>query len=185
MENFCAYCGSPLNSGANFCPNCGAPVEHTQKPQGDASRTDQIVFKAEPSSVEEADVKLSETLFYEPDKDIKSMFMRHDNRLNRQRFILRSIGLFVLVTVIAGVLLSIGETLHSPVISLFAIIFPLSAIVPSVKLVIRRLHDLNRPGWWCFGTMIPGVNIVFAVYLFLFVGTNGPNQYGPDPLYEA
>lgn len=122
---------------------------------------------------------------YEPDEDVQSMFLRYDNRLNRQRFILRSFGLFLVVVVIEGVLLTVAEILQSTLIYMLAIIVSLMFMIPSFMLVIRRLHDLDRPGWWCIGTMIPGINIIFAVYLVLFVGTNGPNRYGPDPLYEV
>lgn len=184
MGMACKYCGNLLNGGAKFCPTCGAPVETEAQNTQNTVSGEQIEPDMEPYISEEPDFKISEIPVYEPDKDIKSMFMRHDNRLNRQRFIARSLGLFVLVSVIMGVLLSIAELLQSPLVQFFTIIVSFVFMIPSFKLIIRRLHDLNRPGWWCIGTMLPGINIVFAIYLVLFIGTNGPNQYGPDPLYE-
>lgn len=184
METACGYCGNSLNEGAKFCPYCGAPVESTAKSNQNIFRTEQIRPDTEPSILEQTDNKSSEISVYEPDTDIKSMFMRHDNRLNRQRFILRSFGLFILGTAIMGTLLSFAELVQSTLIQLLTMMISLVFMISSFMLIIRRLHDLNRPGWWCIGAMLPGINIVFAIYLVLFTGTNGPNQYGPDPLYE-
>ena len=185
MGNTCEYCGSHLSNRANFCSNCGAPVEHAFKRPYASNHTDRIIPDPAPSYVGTTDGKPPEISIYEPDEDIGSMFLRHDNRLNRQRFILRSLGVFMIVSMVAGVLFTIAEALQSTLIYLLAIIGSLMFMIPSFMLVIRRLHDLDRPGWWCIGTMIPGINIIFVIYLMLFVGTNGPNRYGPDPLYEV
>ena len=52
----------------------------------------------------------------------------------------------------------------------------------SVMLMMRRLHDLDRPGWYSIGILLPVVNFALLIYVFFFKGTQGPNQYGPDPL---
>ena len=184
MRNNCEYCDAPLNEGAKFCSNCGAPVKHMQKGQFSSIYTEQVDFDQDPLYDMAYESKPLEVTLYKPDKDIKSMFMRHDNRLNRQRFILRSLGNFIAMFVIAVVLFSIAEISQSAIIYWLASIVSLMFMIPSFMLIIRRLHDLNRSGWWCVGMMIPVVNIVFAIYLVLFAGTNGPNRYGPDPLYK-
>lgn len=184
VGNNCEYCDAPLNEDAKFCSNCGAPVKYKQSVQRNIIHTEQVDFGLEPSYDAAAESEPLEVTPYEPDKDIKSMFLRYDNRLNRQRFILRSLGVFIVVFVIAVVLFSIAEISQSEVIYSFSTIVSLMFMIPSFMLIIRRLHDLNRPGWWCISAIIPIVNIIFAFYLIVFIGTNGPNQYGPDPLYE-
>jgi len=47
-----------------------------------------------------------------------------------------------------------------------------------IVLVSRRLHDLNKSGWWMLLLFIPVLNILFLFYLLLAVGNTGPNQYG-------
>ena len=184
MGTTCGYCGNTLNDGAKFCPYCGAPVEPVAKKYGNTFRTGQINPGTESSISEQPNNEFAEIPVYEPDTDFKSMFMRHDNRLNRQRFILRSLGMFFVGIVIMRPLLSVAELVQSTFFQLLTMMVSMAFTIPSFMLIIRRLHDLNRPGWWCIGAMLPGINIVFAIYLVLFVGTNGPNQYGPDPLYE-
>ena len=58
--------------------------------------------------------------------------------------------------------------------------FPLA--VGSVMLQIRRLHDLDKSAWFVLLSAIPGVNLLFGLYLLFFKGTDGTNQYGYDPL---
>ena len=65
-------------------------------------------------------------------------------------------------------------------IFLILIILVFSAV--HIFLTIRRLHDLNRSGWYYLVLFVPLVNVLFSLYLFFAPGTVGPNQYGADPL---
>lgn len=64
------------------------------------------------------------------------------------------------------------------------IILALCIILPfNVCLGVRRLQDLNRSKWLMLMHFIPYIGpIVLGMYLLFFKGTDGPNQYGPDPL---
>ena len=76
----------------------------------------------------------------------------------------------------------LGVVLKSKLVSTLSSFLSIVAAVPGFMLMIRRLHDLDRPTWWCIGAFIPIVNFVMGLYLLLAEGTRGPNQYGPDPL---
>lgn len=119
---------------------------------------------------------------YEPDKDIQSMFLRYDNRLNRKRYIMRALALWAAVFVVTFILGLIASVTGIKMLNTLGTIISIASAIPGFMLVIRRLHDLDRPTWWCIGCIIPLVNIVLAVYLLFFKGTTGFNQYGPDPL---
>ena len=53
-------------------------------------------------------------------------------------------------------------------------IFGLITILPHVMFGIRRMHDINRSGWWL---LLPIVNLVFWAQ----PGTDGENRFGPPP----
>lgn len=110
------------------------------------------------------------------------MFLRYDNRLNRKRYILRSLALWAAVTILSTAVGLIATFLKIRAITMLVSVISIAAIIPGFMLVIRRLHDLDRPTWWCIGCIIPLVNMALAVYLLFFKGTDGPNQFGPDPL---
>ena len=119
---------------------------------------------------------------YEPDKDLKSKFLRYDNRLNRKRYIMRALALWAAVVVISFIIGFVASVTGVKALTRLGTIISIASAIPSFMLVIRRLHDLNRPTWWCIGCIIPIVNFALAIYLLFFKGTDGPNQYGPDPL---
>jgi len=119
---------------------------------------------------------------YEPDTDLKSMFLRYDNRLNRKPYLLRGLALWAVVTVISVLFQSIAGAVKVPALATVGTIVSYAAIIPNFMLLIRRLHDLNRPTWWCIGIIIPVINFFLALYVLFFKGTEGPNKFGPDPL---
>ncbi len=58
----------------------------------------------------------------------------------------------------------------------------LAAAWAALAITVKRLHDLDRPGWHALLFVIPLYNIHLAIVLFVVEGTAGDNQYGPDPL---
>ena len=61
-------------------------------------------------------------------------------------------------------------------------IFMLAAILPSLGVFVRRLHDSNRSGWNFCWFFLPIVGwIILFVYL-LSESTRGPNRFGPEPI---
>ena len=60
--------------------------------------------------------------------------------------------------------------------------FSLFSFVSNIMMDVRRLHDLDLSGWWMLLMLVPLVNFFFALYMLFFKGTDGPNQYGEDPL---
>lgn len=114
---------------------------------------------------------------YVPDKGFAAMFLRHDNRLNRKRYILRSLALFAAAVV--GMM--IAAALRGTAGTLLGYLVNFVVFVLALMLMIRRLHDLDRPTWWCIGTFIPILNFALGCYTLFVAGTHGPNRYGPDP----
>jgi uncharacterized membrane protein YhaH (DUF805 family) len=61
-------------------------------------------------------------------------------------------------------------------------LFGLATVLPNIAVVIRRLHDLDRTGWWIFLGLIPLIGAIILLIWFCTRGTDGPNRFGPDPL---
>jgi uncharacterized membrane protein YhaH (DUF805 family) len=57
----------------------------------------------------------------------------------------------------------------------------LGLVLPSLAVVVRRLHDLGWSGWWFLAQVIPFVSLIMLIG-FMMRGNDGPNKYGPDPL---
>lgn len=62
-------------------------------------------------------------------------------------------------------------------------IFGLAVLLPGIAVAVRRLHDLDRTGWWNLLVLIPLIGaLVLIFFFFIHRGTAGPNRFGPDPL---
>jgi uncharacterized membrane protein YhaH (DUF805 family) len=61
-------------------------------------------------------------------------------------------------------------------------IFSLAIFLPGLAVGIRRLHDLDRSGWWILLSLIPLVGAIILIVWFCSQGTQGANRFGQDPL---
>ena len=52
----------------------------------------------------------------------------------------------------------------------------------AMAITMKRLHDLDRPGWHFLLMAIPIYNIFLGLKLIFGMGTDGKNRYGPNPL---
>lgn len=72
-----------------------------------------------------------------------------------------------------------GDGLAALAIAIVILFFGLAVYV-------KRCHDRNKSGWWCLLLLIPIVGLVWLIIdLGILKSTEGPNQYGPDPLETA
>lgn len=61
-------------------------------------------------------------------------------------------------------------------------LFSLAVFLPSIAVGVRRLHDLDRSGWWYLLVLIPLIGMLVLLFFFVQRGTAGPNRFGADPL---
>lgn len=61
-------------------------------------------------------------------------------------------------------------------------LFSLAVILPSISVAVRRLHDLDRTGWWYWLFLVPIIGFIILIVWFASKGTDGENRFGPDPL---
>ena len=57
----------------------------------------------------------------------------------------------------------------------------LVTLIPSPALGARRLHDINRTGWWLLLLLVPVIGWIVLIVWAIKRGDDGPNKYGPDP----
>lgn len=61
-------------------------------------------------------------------------------------------------------------------------LFSLAVLIPNIAISVRRLHDLDKSGWWLLLIFIPLIGIIILIIWFVGRGTEGANRFGPDPL---
>ena len=105
-------------------------------------------------------------------------FSGRSRRMEYWMFFLGVMGATVVTSILDGVLGMSG--MIGGVYGPLTLLVVLGTIVPSIACLVRRLHDQDKSGWFALLGLIPLVNIVLLVFMFL-EGTKGDNQYGPDP----
>ena len=88
---------------------------------------------------------------------------------------------FVLFNVLVGVALSVVDAILfgmangvSPLNSLYS----LAVLIPSLAVGARRLHDIDRSGWWQLIVLVPLVGFVVILVFWCKRGTQGHNRFG-------
>ena len=57
----------------------------------------------------------------------------------------------------------------------------LALFLPSLCVLVRRLHDLGKSGWWFLIALIPFLGIIVLLVFMVTEGEQLPNQYGEVP----
>ena len=53
--------------------------------------------------------------------------------------------------------------------------------LPGIAVGVRRLHDIDRTGWWVL-IALTGIGVILLIVWFCLKGTLGSNRFGPNPL---
>lgn len=80
------------------------------------------------------------------------------------------------------VLVLIGASIIDAVIKipLLTGLAALALFLPSLAILVRRLHDTDHSGWWILISFIPIVGTI-VILVFACTASGPPNQYGDGP----
>lgn len=87
--------------------------------------------------------------------------------------------MFVLFNTIACLVLYLVDFLLGLPFVL-SLIYSLAVLLPSLAVLVRRLHDTGKSGWWILIALVPFGSIVLLVFECLD-SHPGDNQYGKNP----
>jgi len=83
------------------------------------------------------------------------------------------------------VMLALVKLIPNPTVGLVLLFAPVVLFfIPFISIGVRRMHDIDRKGWWLF---LHFFVVVGSIILFVWTcrkGTKGPNRFGADPLNE-
>lgn len=89
---------------------------------------------------------------------------------------------YFLISIVLSIVDAVTGTLNPNTgVGLLSGVFTLAMIVPSISVNVRRLHDIDRSGWWLL--MIFAIVIGWIVLLVFGVQDSQPsdNRFGPNP----
>jgi uncharacterized membrane protein YhaH (DUF805 family) len=124
----------------------------------------------------------AKTAFHRCFMDLKTLLFSFEGRIGRQAYLLTilaksfvyGLGMFFAI----GLLAIKGALLAIPLLIALAI----CSIWTSLALVVKRLHDHDRDGYYVFLWLVPLVNIWMLIEAIFVRGTVGDNRFGKDPV---
>ena len=160
----CAACGKDTPDDSRFCGTCGVSLS-VSTASGIGTAASGLPRVSFPQAVS---------------LGFKNYF-KFSGRATRAEYwwwilftVLSAIGLAVVDT-ITGTMGMFGDA------GLLGFLFELAIIVPSFALGVRRLHDINRTGWWLLLWFVLLIGWIVLILWAIERGDKGANKYGLDP----
>lgn len=97
---------------------------------------------------------------------------KFQGRINRKSFIL-SFLLIILVRIILTELFVLDEIIYIPIEIILFIL--------TLSMFARRLHDVDRSGWWSLAYIFPPFALIMIVYFAIVEGQKKENKFGEVP----
>ena len=91
------------------------------------------------------------------------------------------ITLTSIFTNILTLFLGLSGSIVAIIVLLLIVIFSLFLTIASLALVVRRLHDTNKSGWW-YLIIFTIIGILPLLYWYCKKGDEGENRFGSNPL---
>src|SRR5215211_6143350 len=107
-----------------------------------------------------------------------AVFSGRSRRMEYWYFVLFNIIVSIVLGVIDGLLGTSGSYAGA---GLLSGIYGLAVLIPTLAVTVRRLHDIDRSGWWILIGLVPLIGVTVLLVFALLEGTPGDNQYGPNP----
>ncbi len=108
-----------------------------------------------------------------------SQYAGFQGRAVRSEYWYFALFYFLVYLALAVVLGTIGAIIGTQFLRTIAVvIFELAMLLPILAVSVRRLHDLDKSGWWICLSFIPLVGGIILLVWFCTPGTRGPNRFG-------
>ena len=105
-----------------------------------------------------------------------SNYVNFSGRASRSEF-----WYWILFGIIVSIIANIIDAVLGIPLPVVSAIVSLVLLLPNISISIRRLHDIDRTGWW-FLLVLTIIGSILLIVWACFKGTSGANTYGPDPL---
>lgn len=122
--------------------------------------------------------------------DVLKKYFVFTGRASRKEFWMFQLLLMIIMTIVimaiavfVAFMVKDQSDLMAALLIFMSIYVVLSLLItpPSLAVLVRRLHDVSKSGWWYFMSFIPIIGGIWLLVLLVTEGTHGPNEYGPDP----
>ena len=117
---------------------------------------------------------------------VKSYFIRWNDfkgRSSRSEYWWATLFAYLVIILqqVVQVMLVQAESVLALLAMITILVFLLFLTIASFAVMVRRIHDVNRSGWW-FLIYFTIIGIFVLLYWYVQKGDEADNRYGSDPL---
>lgn len=154
---FCSNCGKPVNENADVCLSCGVAIKNQQMKNSSNAKN----------------ANCNGNLFQCYFNAIKNYF-NFNGRTSRREYWLFVLG-NIIISIILGFIINIIGSYSMMVYVSFG--YCLFMVFPSLSIVARRLHDINKSGWLQL-LSLTCIGVIPVLIWLCTAGDAGSNNYG-------
>ncbi|MBQ1550635.1 MAG: DUF805 domain-containing protein [Bacilli bacterium] len=108
-------------------------------------------------------------------------YFNFKDRTSRKDFWMTVLILVIINVVINLIFPGASETTSNSFnysLSTVGSIWSLATFIPSLAMTVRRLHDINKSGWWVLLELVPIVGIIVLLVFYCSKAVDTDNKYG-------
>ena len=114
----------------------------------------------------------------------KNYFLKWNDfstRISRSEFWWGNLGVTITSIIVNFALVFLSDLVGFFSVAVLSVPFQIFVLIASTALAVRRLHDINKSGWWLL-IYLTIVGILLLFYWACSKGDADENVFGPDPL---
>ena len=94
-------------------------------------------------------------------------------------------GINVVIIVGLKILVVLFESSDDGILMAIYLLYRLAVFLPTQAVIIRRLHDTGKSGWYYLWIFVPLIGDILILIALLKDSDPGENKYGPNPKMEG
>jgi len=178
---YCSKCGSETTSESKFCKECGNSLSASLPNDTIEEESTKSNEKSNSRKSLDAPVEvINETgvikmTFTEAIQSVLKNYANFSGRARRSEY-----WYWNLAVIILYVLLAIVGRFSDALSVVIGLVF-FASVIPSMTVLVRRLHDVDKSGWWLLLGLIPIFGYIIISIWNIQEGTKGTNGHGENP----
>ncbi|MFC4517577.1 DUF805 domain-containing protein [Streptomyces ehimensis] len=92
----------------------------------------------------------------------------------------REYWMFTLISCIIAIVLMAADEIFGTG-EIIQNVYTVALLLPCITVMVRRLHDTDRSGWWALFSLVPLVGFITVMVFMCLDSTPGDNEHGPNP----
>lgn len=119
--------------------------------------------------------------------DVLKKYAVFEGRARRKEYWMFFLFSVVIVTILTVIdeFMGLNFELGEENLGFLSTLYYLGIAIPYLAVIVRRLHDTDRSGWWILISLIPLIGGIILLVFTIIEGTKGDNRFGPDPKAET